>query len=348
MHPFAELEQPVKSATAARALWSGAKRLFSKGVWERIGEATGKRIANTGGGVVSKGLHGTSKFMQSTPGRVLQGYGLLGLAEPVLPFELPGSQLAMNVAMPGWGALYSAPGAITSLRMAGSNNRQRVKDDVMEGGRMAMDDFMSAVNANPSVLYNRGGYRKFMSDYADLSGSDPYLNNEYATPKMNRWRQLQSIFTDPQAMIDDVVRNETQKALNQHVFKKESGWLGNGMKALGVVSGLAGVGSIAHAAFKDKPYDEASAQREGYNAAQAAIQHKLNSLNGLERFALRMDPTFAAYKLDQIVPGTIKRWERQTGSKFTPGWLSRTNEAWRSGGKPSYYQYDAEGNRHYA
>jgi hypothetical protein len=348
MHPFAELEHLTKQAVNGRALWEGVKRVASNGVWKSVGNAADKRIAATGGGLLSKGLSSTSRFMNGTPGKVLSGYGLLGLAEPLLPFELPGSQLAMNVAMPGWGALFTAPSAITSARMAGKGNRERLKGDVMEGGRRATDDFLSAINANPGVLQQPGSYRKFMSDYVDMSGADPYIRNDYAAPKLNKWRQLQSVFSDPQMLIDDITRTEAQKAMNSSALRKKADIVGTGMKALGWLSGIAGVGATGHALLKDKPYDAEKAQAEGYNAAQAAIQKKLNGLNGLERFALRMDPTFAAYKLDQIVPGTIKRWEQQTGTKFSPGWLSRTNEAWRSGGKPSYYQYDADGNRHYA
>lgn len=334
-------------AGLGRSLWNGAKHVATNGFWKSVGQAANRNIARTGGNFATKGLSGASKVMGGTTGKVLSAYGLTSMVEPLLPFELPGSQLAMNVAMPGWGALFSAPGVITSSRMASQKNQDRLKDDVTEGGRLAMDDFLSAVNANPAVAHRKGEYRKFMDQYRNMSGSDAYMNNKYSGPGMNRWRQLQAIFSDPQLLIDDVVRRNAQQAYNSGI-NKQAGWVGTGMQALAGLSALAGVGMTGHALLKDKPYDAESAQTEGYHAAQAAIQHKLNNLGAMERFAVRMDPTFAAYKVNQFMPGTIARWEQQTGSKFRPGWLSATNEAWRSGGKPSYYQYDAAGERHYA
>jgi hypothetical protein len=61
----------------------------------------------------------------------------------------------------------------------------------------------------------------------------------------------------------------------------------------------------------------------------------------------KMDPTLIAGQVDKALPGSIANWESQTGNKYQPGLISSTINAWKSGGKPSYYEYDAAGQRHY-
>jgi hypothetical protein len=339
-----------KSALNAKTLWNGAKAVFHNGVWQQVGKAADKRIASGAGGALARGTKTTADFLSGQTGGVaskaLMGYGLTAM---VPGLDLPGNELAMNVTAPILGAAFSAPSLITAARAKSDAGKAAIEGDVTAGSQAAVGDFMSGLNANPGIVQNKGMYRKFMEDNGiDFKGADAYAKNTYAGA-MGGLRKMQNLFSDSQQVIGHETRRQIQEQFNKqaalgNVLGKIGGGIGKTFKY--GTPPLAAYG-IYDAVSRGKAHDEQSTQQEGYAATQAAIQKKMDGLSDMERFALKIDPTLAAQKMDEVMPGSIKRWEGQTGQKFQPGLIASTMNAWKSGGTPSFYERDAGGGRHY-
>lgn len=340
-----------KAALNTQSLWNGAKAVFNNGTWHSAGRLVDRGI-NRGDaiGSIARGVKPVTNFLSGQTGGVaskaLMGYGLTAM---VPGLDLPGNELAMNVSTPILGAAFSAPSLISAMRAKSDKGKAAIKGDVTAGSQAAVGDFMSGLNANPGIVQNKGTYRQFMEQNGiDFKGADAYAKNSYKDP-MSGFRQIQSLFSDSQKVIGHETRRQIQEQFNKQAgIGSALGTIGGGLgKVLKYgVPPLAAYG-VYDAVTRDKAHDEQSTQQEGYAATQAAIQKKMDSLSGMERFALKIDPTLAAQKVDEIVPGSIKRWEGQTGQKFQPGMISSTMNAWKTGGKPSFYEYDAGGARHY-
>jgi hypothetical protein len=343
----AELE---KSALNAKTLWNGAKAVFHNGVWTQVGKVADKRIASGKGRALARGTKTTADFLSGQTGglasKALMGYGFTSM---IPGLDLPGNEFAMNVTTPILGAAFAAPSVISAMRAKSDSGKAAIKDDVTAGSQAAVGDFMSGLNANPGMVQNKGMYRKFMEDNGiRFDQADAYAKNSYKDP-MGMFKSVQNLLSDSQKNIGHETRRQIQEQFNKQA-------------TLGSVAGriMGGVGKVFKygtpplaaygvydAVTRDKAHDEQSTQQEGYAATQAAIQKKMDGLSGMERFALKLDPTLAAQKLDAMLPGSIKRWEAQTGNKFQPGLIASTMNAWKSGGTPSFYETDAGGARHY-
>ncbi len=340
-----------KSALNANTLWNGAKAVFHNGTWNTVSRAAEKGL-NRGGfvGGLARGAKPVADFLGGETGgiasKALMGYGLTAM---VPGLDLPGNELAMNISTPILGLGFSAPSIISGLRARSTAGKAAIKGDVTTGSQNAVNDFMSGLNANPGIVQNKGMYRKFMEDNGiKFDQADAYAKNSYKDP-MSKFRKVQSLFSDSQQAIGHETRRKIQEQFNKQA--NLGSIAGKIMSGAGTAfkygtPALAGYG-IYDAVTRDKAHDEQSTQQEGYAATQAAIQKKMDNLSGMERFALRLDPTLAAQKMDEIMPGSIKRWEGQTGQKFQPGLIASTMNAWKSGGTPSFYETDAGGNRHY-
>jgi hypothetical protein len=339
-----------KSALNAKTLWNGAKAVFHNGAWREVGKIADKRIASGKGGVISKGVKPVADFLSGQTGGLasaaLAGYGLTA-AVPGL--DLPGNEFAMNVTTPILGLGMATPSILSAMRAKSDKGKAAIEGDVTAGSQAAVGDFMSGLNANPGMVQGKGNYRKFMEDNGiKFDQADAYAKNSYKDP-MGMFKSVQNLLSDSQKNIGHETRRQIQNQLNKQaaiggVLGKVGGGIGKVFK-YGTPS-LTAYG-IYNAASRDKAHDEQAIQQEGYAATQVAIQKKMDSMSKMERFALKLDPTLAAQKMDDLVPGSIKRWEAQTGNTFQPGLIASTMNAWKKGGTPSFYETDAGGARHY-
>jgi len=363
MSPFAQLGELEKSA-----FLKGFGKLVRKGVWGSAKDKTGRALANyqqTGKAAPAwlRGLHGTSKFMKGKPGKGLALYGLAGIGGDVTgAYNLPGSQLAFNTTMPGLGTLFSMPGLITAARMSSLENQNRLREDVYSGTRAAAGDLMSLANADHRFVTQPGLYQRYMQSQGTAPGMTDHAAY-YSTGKykpLSGWDSAASLFTDSRDLINDRIDRQIFQSLAgppvPNWLQKSGGlqkqaWLGTAFrgakKVFPWVFPALGVGAVGHAALRDKPYDEMDAMSRGYAAGQVKLNDRLNNLTGMERLALRLDPTLVAGRLEKHLPGTIGQWEQQNGRKWQPGWLSNMMDRNRKGNPSKFYEYDATGRRHY-
>lgn len=337
-----------KTALNARPLWEGVKGVFDHGLWQHLADS--HVAGGLGKGGVGNAVGRTAKFLTGKPGQALAAYGWAGMIPGV---NLPGSDLAFNISQPILGTAFAAPNVISSMRAGSEKGKKAIKADAEAGSQAAIGDFLTGLNANPGMVQQPNGYRQFMEGSGiDFKGADAYRKNQNGGD-MGTWNKLQSIFGDSNEIIGHQARQQIQQQFNKTASIGEAAMNIGGKLMSGVghafkwgTPPLAAYG-IYDAATRDKPHDEQAIQQEGYAATQAAIQKKMESLSGMERFALKMDPTLAAQKLEEIMPGSLAKWESRTGQKYQPGWIASTMNAWKTGGTPSYYTYDAGGSRHY-
>lgn len=342
--------------SAVGGVLKGFGSLVRNGVWKTVANKS-----KAGGGwnrlsrvfhnpnVGKAGEHGWLAGKSTPLSKGLQTYGWAGMAAPLTGVDLPGSHLAFNATMPGLGALMSAPGPISALRMRSQKNKDKLQEDLSVGARQAGGDLMSLTRADPRFAHTPGLYQQFMKQEGSpeiLDHASRYTSGRYQP--LSKWNYLQSLFTDSQDIINDRVDQKI------HGMMGKSGKLG---AAKAVWGGLKkawpwtfpaiGAGVAGHALLRDKPYNVQAAQERGYAGAQSTMQTRLNSLSPFERMALRFDPSILGGQLENRMPGTIGQWEQTTGNRHQPGWLSKTIDSWKGGGKSNYYQYDDAGKRHY-
>jgi hypothetical protein len=95
------------------------------------------------------------------------------------------------------------------------------------------------------------------------------------------------------------------------------------------------------------PYDPAQVAEEANAAAQAAVQKRMNNLSPMERFAVRMDPTLAVGFMEKEMPGSIAKWERETGQRYNPGFLAALHDKATGPTRGKMYEFDAQGNKRF-
>ena len=318
---------------SARGFWGGLNKLVTKGSWSFLDDA-----AKASTGRLSK-IRPVTQVMSGKPMRYAGYYGLAGMLSPFAGINLPGSHLAMGLSMPGFEAIRMGGNAIRTARMGSAKNQQALRADVERGAQQAGQDFISALQQDPSVAYQSGRFRSFLEQQGRHPAMlDYYRNNTYKP--MSTWGKIKAGLNNPQ----NLVSNQTDKRIWEQMGKSAS-WGGTVFgKVLPWTFGILGTGAAAHAAFSN-PYDRDQAQQRGYSAAQIKMQDRLNGLSKWERFGLQLDPTMAVDKLESVMPGTISGWENSTGQQFQRGWLSNLRN-----GKPEdqkFYTWDAYGNRKY-
>lgn len=360
MTAFANLGSGLQKE--AMAFLRGAHNFARNGLWKTL---AGRTSSTSAAGRLARMFHNPITDKSTLLSKGLTGYGLAGMAG----MDLPGSHLAFNMGTPLLGALYSAPSLVTAARANTDYNKGRLKEDLMTGARAAGSDTLTLGHTDPRFLTQPGAMQAFLQkqDPATAALTSQYRSGSYQP--MGDFRKLQALFSDPQALIDSRVDGEIyslmpgmRKAGNVgRIATSLLGRLGNRVANSAVgratrfgtshvlpwVFPAVGVGALGHAVAQDKPYDEASAQSRGYAAAQARIQSDLGNLSGVERFALNFDPSLAADKLEQALPGTINTWQQQNGRQYQPGTLSNLTNSWKKGGDTNYYSYDATGTRRY-
>ncbi len=344
MVPFAQLEVLEKSGNA---VLKGAHNLLRNGFWKTVATKTTPGAAGFKGVLnrTSRAFYNPTTDRSTLLSKGLTGYGLAGLAAPAIGVNLPGSDLAMNATMPGMGALFTAPGLITTGRLATKGNQAKILEDAKTGAREAVGDVMSLTQSDPRYASHADLYRRFMSQYSPVTSQQAGRYETGQVAPLSMWGNMSAAFSDPQAIVNNQIDQRIPGMLS-----KMAG-IGSVFRAAGHVLPWAvaagGVGAVGHAALRDKPYDAAQVQSRGYAATQAAMQKKLQGLTGVERTALRLDPTIIGQQAEKVLPGTISQWEARTGNKHQPGMLSNLIDSWGKGGNNTYYEYDAAGARQY-
>lgn len=358
MTPFALLQAPdelTKSAKAGLKLLRGAHDLLRNGFWKTVADKT---VAGTPGWrgklhSASKLFHNQATNKSTALAKGLNIYGMGGMAAGVAGYDLPGSQLAMNITTPGLGALFTAAPAVQSARMMSGKNRSKVMEDVQFGAREAVGDMMSLAQADPRYVSHADFYKQFMSQYSPevSAAANKYTIGDPTNP-LSRLSMLRSAFSDPQAIVNNQIDQRIPGLLAKAGAEKSAM---SALRTVGTAAGHAlpwlfaagGTAALGHSIFSDKPYDETQVRQRGYAAAQAAMQKKLSTMNPIERMAVRFDPTLIGQQAEKYLPGTLSQWEQKTGQKFQPGLLSSAVDDWNKGGDNSYYEYDAAGGRRY-
>jgi hypothetical protein len=359
MTPFAQLRNAEELVKSSSSFLRAAHNLMRNGLWKTV--AHNKKFAPNATGW--RGLTGKASrlFHDPTGGKLVDGkmtgkmttlakglnvLGFGGAGAEVLGYDVPGSQLAMNLAMPGVGALFTAAPAIRSARLMRQSNQDRIDADAKIGAREAIGDIMNLAQQDSRYASSGDLYRQFMSQYSPESTA---LANRYTAgdlKPLSAWQTLSSALYDPQK----IVNNRIDQKIPDMMLSKAA-MIGKLVRGAGHVLpwlfAAGGVGMAGHAALSDKPYDESQVQQRGYAAAQAAMQKKLQNLTGIERMALKFDPTLIGQQAEKLLPGTIAQWEQRSGQKYTPGFISDIVDNWSKGGDSKYYEYDAAGARHY-
>lgn len=367
MTPFAQLEADprLEKVAAAPTVLRGAHNLMRNGFWRTASRKYGPEATGWRGGLgrASRLFHNPNAGKMGDDGLLrgkttllskgLIGYGIGGTGAEMMGYDVPGSMLALNAVWPGVGALFSAPPAISSARLMLPGNKAKVMEDAKTGAREAVGDMMSLAQSDPRYASHADLYRQFMSQYSPESSQ---LSSQYSTgavKPLGRWGTISSAFSDPQKIVNDRLDRRVPGLLDKVASHEKSAM--TALRAFGRGAGhvlpwlppVAGLGMLGHAALREKPYDAAQAQQRGYAGTQAAMQEKLKNLNGIERMALRLDPSLIGQQAEKFLPGTIAQWEQRSGQKHQPGFISNVVDNWSKGGNSSYYEYDAEGKRHY-
>lgn len=341
MHPFAQLE---KTASVGKLLGVGVKNLWQNGAWKTLGKLAEKGVTRGGriGAVASKVLPVTN-IMGGKTGDILGYYGLAGLASPAFGVNLPGSDLAATVGTPIIGAMNAASNIISASRANSAQGQRDIQADVQAGADRATRDFISGLHIDPRTAYDVNSYRNFAGQIGhDMGAADTYTQGGYKP--ITGLTAAQKLFGNSQDLIQNRARMKIQEYLPSMMKGASVGKLfGNALKALTVGGATVGLGSSI---FGKKPYDPEAMQNEGYAAAQAAIQNRLRNMSGMQRMAVRLDPTLAADAIAKQNPTALKQWEAQHGP-LQRGMLASTLDAFRSGGNTRFYSTDAGGNKNF-
>lgn len=334
-------------------LLKGLHNMVRHGVWKTVAKNTAETSLP---GRVSRlffnpaaGEAGKSTLLA----KGLAGYGFAGMAEPLTGVDLPGSDLAFNTTMPVLGALFAAPGMITTGRMMSRENQNKLKEDAMSGARTAAGDLITLTQMDPRFATEKGRYSQYLRQYQPelMDMADNYRTGSYKAP--TGWHTARMAVNDPQSLINNRVDRHMFDYLRGGMTKSQSlrKQANAFTKGFGHVFPwlfpTAAVGMIGHAALADKPYDVEQATARGYAGAQVKLQEELDKMNTLQRFGVSMDPSLLARKLDEKLPGTLNQWQQSTGQAFRPGWIARIADRWNKGGETKFYEYDAAGRRHY-
>ena len=371
MTPFAQLDERTdltKAAANPRSFFKGLDTLVRNGLWQTLGStakadhtglrALGNRTSrlfakqkldpSTGKAMIDPKT-GKAMWGSTNLAKGLTGYGLAGMAAPLAGVNLPGSDLAFNTIMPGMGALFSAPGAITAARASTGKNQQLLREDVTRGARTAAGDLISLAHQDPNFAKQRDLFSQYVRhtspELADMA--DNYRQG--GIKPMGGWDGMSALFSDPQKLINNRVDMNIQNMLGKSGSVGGAVW-GGAKKVFPWLFPTLGVGMVGQSLLSEKPYDETQAQSRGYAGATTKLQDKLNGMTGMQRFLVGLDPSLMTRQIEQQMPGTLAQWEQNNGQKYQPGFLGKM-----TGGMPgedptanvSYYQMDAAGQRKY-
>lgn len=347
MTPFALLGDQELSKSA---MLRGLHNLVRGGVWKHIAERTAPKGLM---GRAARLFHNPITDKSTVLSKALTGYGLTGLGAQFAGYDLPGSNLAFNLSTPILGSLFTAPSLVTAMRANTAANKQKLQEDLQLGARNAGSDMMSLGYADPKFLTQPGLAQQYLrqNDPATAKLVDQYSSGTYKP--MTRLHRMQSLMENPQELIN----NQVDKHMHGMLAPTNNFGLNKSGMAKAIGTGFShafpwlfptlGVGMLGHSILSDKPYDEAAIRARGYAGGQTKIQQELSGLNGAERFALQLDPSLFATKLEAKMPGVIGQWEQQNKQQFRPGMISGLTSGWKKGGDTDYYNYDAAGGRNY-
>jgi hypothetical protein len=347
MHPFAQLEKQAMPA-AGRLAWQGVKSLWNNGAWKTLGRMTTKGMARGGNvGRVSRAVNPVAKVMSGRVGNALGLYGLAGFGGQALGYDLPGSRLAFNLSMPIIGAMNTTANLIRANRAGSEQGKAGIKKDIEAGADRAMQDFISGIHIDPNVAQDADAYRNFVGQVGgDVGLADAYTAQKFKP--MTGFNKLRNVLDNPQDVIKNEMRMQIQEKLpsimkQARISSIAGKVLKHGLTGLGVTTAAAGLGN---AIFGNKAHDADAAQREGYAAAQAAIQNRLRNMSSMERMAAKMDPSLAADAIRKKFPEAFKSWEAKHGP-LQRGIIGGTINAFTNPGAAKFYSTDMAGNKNF-
>jgi hypothetical protein len=290
-----------------------------------------------------------------------------------------GSNPALNLGFaalaPGWTALDKIPNAIGNIRMSGDEMQSKLRETAERGKDQALNDFIT-LSTQGQRMFEPGAYlnaldQGYGSPQATARAREVYTDQK--APKQfstfdKLWKPTEDLV---QRGIEQKAYEFDKEASKAKLGTRAWGWLkGLGQskpsaptpppgpmtawdktKTLGGAAlGLGGVGFMAYGGAKKMfgtPYNEEQVGQEGMAATQAAIQKRMNSLGPMERFAVNMDPTLAVGFLEKEMPGSIAKWERETGQRYNRGFLSALHDKATGPTKGKMYEFDAQGNKRF-
>lgn len=106
-------------------------------------------------------------------------------------------------------------------------------------------------------------------------------------------------------------------------------WQGKGWGRAGTAVKMAPLALTAYDGYKamsDSPYDRERMMQEGYNGAMQGFGQQYSRTNGFQRFALGLDPSMLAGRINTAIPGSMAEWQRANGHPYDPGWLSQITQ----------------------
>lgn len=322
-----------------RMLWNGAKKFNDFSVWNGA-----KLLGTKGNSAFHRAAGKAGDVMTSRPAQIT---GYYGMASMIPGLDLPGSQLAQNVMMPGWSALQGVTSAVKGYRMQDPRHQQALEQDVRAGAAQAGAQFLHSAAGTPGVLNSGSAYLDSLSAAgADTSGAKKFLDKGYKP--MGWWERAGAAFNDPQQIIDNETRVRAQEMLQkgasekQAMFKAIGGLISKVPKAFGPVLAPAMAAGGAYGLYDatfGSPYDRDAARTAGFDAANAGISKRLDNMSWLERQMATVDPTVMAGAVESKLPGSINAWEQGTGATYQPGLLGSFTQP----GKPTFI--NAEGQK---
>lgn len=330
----------LKQAGAASLIGKGVKHLWNHGVWSGVANLATREAAKPGAvGAAARATAGAASFLAKPSVRSAS----LALI-PASVLGIPGAQTLSNILTPGVAAAFATPNAITSARLTFGNHTAAIKADAMRGSQTAVADFLTVAQQAPESFSRAGQYKELLGKFGlNTENIGRYTSGQHAGSPTT-WQSISGALSNPKEVATNYVRDALQKQV------KQAG-IGSLMRVGGKLLPLAltapAVYRIGKSLLETKPYDAIAVEQEGYDATQAEVSTKVDGMGAVERMALRLDPTLAFGKVEDLAPGAIKNWEQTSGQTYKPGWLESMRKNWASGGTPNFYTYDINNNRSY-
>lgn len=191
----------AKSA-APGLLKAVGKTLMSKGLWG-VAEKGGERLARHGGkiGKLGQGLASTSRGVQKAS-PLLMTYGAAGMVgDATGSYDLPGSEFAFNIGMPGIGLAMAAAPAIRTARLSTGKYNDDIEADVRAGASQAGQDWITATHRDPTTARDAGAFQRYLQENgADTTVADRYLSG-HPVQRQGWWKRLGHAVSDPTQLV---------------------------------------------------------------------------------------------------------------------------------------------------
>ena len=239
MSYYHDLARPMEKKSWQLAKTVG-KSLFNKGFWQTAARG-GEMLAARGGklGTMGRGIElGAGAMHTAAP--ALGAYGIAGMVAQPFGIDLPGSELAFNAGMPGWGALVSAPSAIRSARLATGKYDGAVADDAKAGAGLAGQHWITATQMDGRNATDPAAYQKFLQENGINTAPEERYFSDHAPRQPGTWQQLGNIFTNPTANVVPRVQQQFYDQMHKGASSRRE-FIGQLLKGIAGGSTVGGV-----------------------------------------------------------------------------------------------------------